>query len=439
MTLLASMSLTGNVFAAASHNGLQTVTICSSVPFSAPSLTDLSQGIQNGVNLAIHWQASALKKAGLKVNYMPLDDGNAGTGSYDTSKEAQNADTCLGVSNSLGYIGTLNSGAAQVSEPKLNKAHMAMISPSNTNPGLTDPKNVNGFGGRTTTEPCSTPVADSCPSNNKIKYVTYHRVVTTDALQGPAGAQFGASQFKAKSYALVDDNKPYGVGLAGYFATEAAKLKMKQIGHYHIDSTNGGTEASSSLQISTSITTGSKKPDIVYCGCDEETSGGLARDLRTANYNKPWLGGDAFVTTDWFSNTKGAGSGATNSWATSVGPDTTKAAKFFVTLYKKYYPKYFKSPGPQAYDALSFDAAGVLLTAIIEAKKAGKLKGTPIAQRTAVVGYVQNIKFTGATGKTTFDKNGDTTNKIISIYKANTNAGAWKFLKQFVAKGNPAP
>ena len=440
MALLTSMVVAGNAFAARSHPQAaktQTVTLCSSVPIGASSLYDDSKGIENGVVLAIHWLAPELKAAGLKVNYMPLDDGDPTTNSYSKSVELTNAGTCISTKNALGYVGPLNSGAAEVSNPALNKAHMVIISPANTNPGLTAPGNVNGFGGRVTEEPCSTSAADSCPKSDKIPYVTYYRTVTTDAIQGRTAALYVSSKFHPKSYYLVDDEFAYGVGLAGYFATEAGKLHMKQLGHSHIDTSGGtGTEISSSSVISGDII--KANPDMVFCGCDEETSGALARDLRSGVYTKVWFGGDAFDTTSWFSNSTGAGPlGSKNTWATNVGPPPSKSGKTYLRLYHKYFASFEKKPGIQGYDAPAFDAAGIILTAIMQAKKAGKLKGSIMAQRTAVVKYVHNIKFTGALGKDSFDSNGDNKNRVISVYKSDPAKGQWNFLKELAAKGSP--
>jgi hypothetical protein len=46
-----------------------------------------------------------------------------------------------------------------------------------------------------------------------------------------------------------------------------------------------------------------------------------------------------------------------------------------------------------------------------------------------VIDQIAKIDYNGVTGHTTFDANGDTTNKVISIYKST--ATSWDFVTQF--------
>lgn len=416
---LATATVTVPSAFAARHDAKRTVVICTSTPYGVPALKGLSQGIRNGTTIAIKHLAPMLAGVGIKVQQVNYDYAKADGSGYDPSKEGTNARTCLGLKNSLGYVGTLNSGAALVSEPILNKGHLVMISPANTNPTLTDPKS------RSSQEPAT--------FKGKIKYVTYYRTVTTDKLQGPAGALYAKGQLKAKTFYLVNDGLQYGVGLANFFEKTATSKGMTESGKSQIDTSNQGP---SSQTIAAQIKLAN--PDMVYCGCDSETSNLLPKDLRSLGYTKPFMGGDALVNSTWTSNS-GAGTGAVNNAATSVGPDISRAAKFFSKLYQKYKKGFFKNPGIQAYDATAYDAAGVELTAIYDAAKAGKLKGKITAQRGVVVGYVHSIKFKGATGTTTFDKNGDTKNKIVSVYRTASVKGnlQWVFKFQLIATGSP--
>ena len=52
-----------------------------------------------------------------------------------------------------------------------------------------------------------------------------------------------------------------------------------------------------------------------------------------------------------------------------------------------------------------------------------------------MINAIQNISFDGVTGHQAFDKNGDTTDKIISIYKLDKNTTGkpdWIFENQVV-------
>jgi branched-chain amino acid transport system substrate-binding protein len=340
--------------------------------------------------------------------------------------EHANALRCVANRNVMGYVGTLNSGAALVAEPVLNRAHLVMISPANTNPGLTSYRAYFGTGGRASQEPAT--------YNGSIKWVTYYRTVTTDALQGPAGALFAKQNLHASSVYVVDDKLTYGAGLAATFQGEAQRLGISVLGHGHIDSSSPAAEAQTAQSLASTIK--SKNPSVVYCGCDSETTLALPRDLRAAGYSNPYMGGDAIVNTAWVTDTK---QGSVNNYATSVGPPASKASGHFRSLYRKYFPGFFSKPGIQAYDATAYDAASIILTAIYDAARAHVLTGNATHMRTMVVRYVRYIHYCGATGCMSFDNNGDTTNRILSVYKV---AGSdWAFVREVSAPAGfkPAP
>jgi branched-chain amino acid transport system substrate-binding protein len=303
---------------------------------------------------------------------------------------------------------------------------MVMISPANTSPSLTSPTPYQGAGGRQAQEPAT--------YKHQIPYVTYYRTVTTDALQGPAGALYASKYLHVKSVYVLDDKLTYGAGLAAAFQAEATKLGMKVMGHGHIDSSSPAAEAQTAQSLASTIE--SANPDMVYCGCDSETVLALPRNLRSGGYRKPFMGGDALVNTAWVTDTK---AGSVNNYGTSVGPPPSKASGSFVALYKKTFPSFYSSPGIQAYDAPAYDAAGIILTAIYNAAKAHQLTGNVTQMRTTVVKYVHNIHFKGATGITSFDSNGDTTNRILSVYKVKGKD--WAFVREVSAPSGfkPAP
>src|SRR4029077_3657293 len=66
-----------------------------------------------------------------------LDDASPQTGKWDGAVEAENANKAVADPLAIVYIGTYNSGAAKVSIPINNRAHMAQVTPANTYPGLT--------------------------------------------------------------------------------------------------------------------------------------------------------------------------------------------------------------------------------------------------------------------------------------------------------------
>jgi branched-chain amino acid transport system substrate-binding protein len=427
--LLLSGVMAVNVSAQGAHSRAAagvTYQLCTSTPYGVPATRVQSQGIRNGVALAVYQYRSKLAKAGVKIGpIVNMDDAKADGSNYDPNVEHANAIACASNKHTLGFVGPLNSGAALAGEPVTNRAHLVQISPANTNPELTSLNPYQGAGGRASQEPAT--------YNHSIPWVTYYRTVTTDALQGPTGAAYAKNTLKATSFYLVDDKTTYGAGLATTFAAYAKKIGMKQVGVGHIDSSSTAAEAQTSQAIATKAAGTSAA--MVYCGCNPQTSAALPKDLRNAGYTKPVMGGDGIVTPSWIT---GAGTrGASNNYATNVGPPASKASKNFVKLYKKYFPGFYRNPGIQSYDATSYDAAGIILTAIWKAARAHQLKGNLTHKRTMVVKYVHSIHYCGATGCMTFDSNGDTSNRILTMNAVH--GSAWVFLAELQAPAGIKP
>ena len=92
------------------------------------------------ISRAMIWAlANAGWKAGpYKVGYQSCDDSTAQTGGWDTAKCATNAHLYANDRSVISVLGTFNSGCAKIEVPILNRAGLlAMISPANTNPGIT--------------------------------------------------------------------------------------------------------------------------------------------------------------------------------------------------------------------------------------------------------------------------------------------------------------
>src|SRR5262245_17734238 len=112
------------------------IKIVSSLPRtgSAKAQTD---SIVNGIKMALEQAGS---KAGeFTIEYGDWDDATAGAGQWTAEAETANAARAVQDPDVMVYLGTYNSGAAKISMPILNKAHLLMISPANSWPGLTKP------------------------------------------------------------------------------------------------------------------------------------------------------------------------------------------------------------------------------------------------------------------------------------------------------------
>ena len=107
------------------------------------------------------------------------------------------------------------SGEGKAISPILSEADMATITPSSTNPDITDPKFQ----------------AQYRPKGKAV----YFRTVTTDAYQGPNMANYLFHAQKIKSVYILDDGGAFGVGIADSFQKRAGELGMKILGRDRLD------------------------------------------------------------------------------------------------------------------------------------------------------------------------------------------------------------
>ena len=186
------------------------------------------------ISRAVIWELAqkGWKAGSLKIGYQSCDDSTAQTAGWDSAKCATNARSYVGNRSVIGVIGTFNSGCAKIEVPVLNRAHpgpMAMVSPANTNPGLTkhwDPGEPNKY----------------YPTGVR----NYARVVATDDFQGPADAMWSKSLGYKKVYVL-NDKQTYGFGVATTYKNAAKKLGIQVVGFKGWDAKQSSYEALANL------------------------------------------------------------------------------------------------------------------------------------------------------------------------------------------------
>jgi len=110
------------------------VKVVSSFPMVGSTRT-LTAGMVNAIRMALDEIGS--KIGDLAIDYEALDDASQATQQVDDAVEMRNASQAANDPSVVAYIGPLNSSAAKISIPLLNRAGVAMISPSNTFTGLT--------------------------------------------------------------------------------------------------------------------------------------------------------------------------------------------------------------------------------------------------------------------------------------------------------------
>ena len=391
-----------------SPTGSTTIKIATDLPVSG---ADQASGkpAENGVHLAIDQANANHTIPGYTLVFDPKDDvGPSGT--HDPTVGAANVTALISDALVAGIVGPFNSNVAKAEMPITNQAPIALISPSNTNPCITKDTAASGCSGAN----------DLLPTLRPTGKVNYFRVATTDDHQGPAGADYFYGKLNVHKVYVIDDAEAYGIGIANAFIGEWQKLGGTVLGH---SSEPGTTTSYVSLLTQIAAT----HPDLIYFGGLDSTGGILIRQQMKqvpGLQNLPMGGGDGIVTPSFASTIQPLGGGPVFGTVAVVDTSQNPNAATFISQYKAAFPNELS-----VYSAAAYDAANILIQAIKAALAHGAT--TPasssdaagaMAFRTAVIAAIQNIQYDGITGHQSFDANGDTNLKIISIYKLGLNA-----------------
>jgi branched-chain amino acid transport system substrate-binding protein len=347
------------------------------------SLSALGLGMRNAADLAVKQANEENKIDGWKIVFQPEDDtAKADVGAQVATKLASDSEVAA-------VIGTLNSSVALQVQPILSRTSIAMISPANTGTSLT--------------------MGDD-PSTKKRPYDNYFRVCTNDAIQGPFAANYASKTLGAKTAVLIHDKKAYGQGLTSEFKKQFEKNGGKVLA---TETINPGDQDFSAV-------VSKIKPlnaAVVYYGGEYPEAAPLSNQLKQGGVKAPLMGGDGIFDATYITN---AGASAEGDLATSVGapPEKLDSAKKFIEDYEAAdYSEPYSAYGPQAYDA-----ANVIIEALAEVLE-GK-DSLDEATRQEIIEAIQETDLEGVTGDVSFDEFGDTTTRLLTVYKVQ--AGAWK-------------
>jgi branched-chain amino acid transport system substrate-binding protein len=267
----------------------ETIKIASQSPLSGPQSV-LGVAISNGTRLAVDQLKKPLEDLGFKVEYVPFDD------QATPDVGVANAQNIVNDASIFAVVGHLNSGVAIPSSEVYDKADLAMVSPANTNPQVTD---------------------------RALK--TVNRVCGRDDFQGPVGADFVSTTLKAKSVYVIHDKTAYGEGLATAFQEKAKELGLNVLGF------EGTEEASNFDAILTPIA--AQNPDVIYYGGIYDKAGVLIKQAREKGVNAKFMGGDGLDSSDLVKLAGDAGLGV-NFTSTAGLPSIFPDAKQFVDDFK---------------------------------------------------------------------------------------------------------
>lgn len=341
----------------------------------------LGQGMVRGTELAVKQanESQELKDLGLTITTVEGDDkGDPTTGGNVATQFTSNP-------NLVGVMGHLNSGVTSVAVKIYNQSNVVQVSPANTATDLT-----------------------------QMGMANYFRVCATDAVQGPAAADFAFKTAGKKVAFVVDDATVYGTGLADAWAKQFEANGGKVAGREKTTDKDTDFKALVTLIKSSGA-------EIVYYGGIYNSAALLSKQMKEGGVKVPLMGGDGIYDPEYIKLAGAAN--ATGDYCSSIGLpiDLLPNGQDFTSAYKAQFP----DDAIAAYDAYSYDAANVIIKAIIAvAKDMGADKLTTTEGKQAIIAAVAKTSFEGVSGAVAFDENGDTTNKAITIYTVGAD-GMW--------------
>jgi branched-chain amino acid transport system substrate-binding protein len=226
-------------------------------------------------------------------------------------------------------------------------------------------------------------------------YKTTFRVVATDALQGPALANYALDSLHAKTVAIVDDSTAYGQGLADEFE-KAAKAKGVTI--VTREATND--KAIDFRAILTKIK--GLHPDVIMYGGSDATAGPLVKQAANLGLTAKVLGGDGACTEKMIDL---AGDAIGNLTCSEAGLALSRMPKG--QDFDQSYVARFKTP-VDAYAPFTYDAVYVIYAA---------MKRADSSDRTRILAAMPSTQYDGVIGHIAFDPHGDLKDAAITIYQ----------------------
>ncbi|HYR75374.1 MAG TPA: ABC transporter substrate-binding protein [Pyrinomonadaceae bacterium] len=309
--------------------------------------SNFGQSTKNGVMMA----ADEINKAGgingRQIQILSEDDEGR------PEKAATVVTKLIDQDKVIALLGEVASGNSLAAAPKAQAAKVPMISPSSTNPAVTQ-------------------VGD---------YI--FRVCFIDPFQGEVMAKFAANTLHAKKAAIMEDfNSPYSRGLTEFFESSFKKLGGQVITKQSY--TQGDRDYKGQL---TSIR--SANPDVIYVPGYYGEVGVIAKQAKQLGINVPLLGGDGWDAPQLFELGGEALNGDYISNHYSVEDPSPAIQKFVGDFNSRYKIK------PDALAALGYDAMRVLADAI---KRGGTTNGPKLRDAIAAT-----KDFPGVTGVITIN------------------------------------
>jgi branched-chain amino acid transport system substrate-binding protein len=332
-------------------------------PITGPQ-AHLGKDNENGARMAIDdLNAKGVMIGGKKAKFelVPEDDGA-------DPKQGTAVAQKLVDDKVNGVVGHLNSGTSIPASTIYNAAGIPQITPSSTNPKLTNQGYKNVF-----------------------------RVVTNDGQIGGALGKYAVETLKGKTIAVVSDGSAYGDGVAEEFRKSAEKAGAKMVDREYT------TDKAVDFQpILTTIK--GKSPDVIFYGGMDAQAGPMLRQIKQLGINAKFMGGDGICSTEL---PKLAGDAMADdevycAEAGGVSPSEQKKLDDFKARFKSKYGVEVELYAPYAYDAVM-----VMADAMEKAGSSDPAKYLP---------FLAKENYRGVTGDISFDEKGDIKNGALTLH-----------------------
>jgi len=380
------------------------------LPLSGDDAPD-GQPAKNAIDLAIK-QAGRVcgptrhPDACFDLQAITYDDVSQGI--HDPAKGAKNVQLLVEDARVLAMVGPLYDSLAKSELPVANLVQLAMVSPGTTNECLTqEPPDGHCQGLSARLRPRS-------PNN-------FFRVVTTQLVEGAAGADLAFRALGKKRAFVINDQTTFGLEIATAFAARFVRDGGTVLDPSDLGAFDGNQPPSFGSRVERAVELGA---DVVYfAGAGIGAAASLRREMAARMPQVSLIGSDRLANSQF---AKFAGTSARGSYYTVVGPyaASLRPAQGFVRDYKATY-------GHEAgtFSLPAFDATRLVIEAVARAIDDA---GGQLPTRDQVLKEVALTRgYRGAMGTMSVDARGDTNLKLVTGYQwlgANDSAG------QFVAQ-----
>jgi branched-chain amino acid transport system substrate-binding protein len=332
------------------------------------SESTFGRSTDNGIQLAVEETNAAGGINGKKVEVPTPEDDES------VAQKAETAVKRLVDKGVVAVLGEVASSASMAGGPVCQQNKIPMISPSSTNPKVTE-------------------VGD---------YV--FRVCFIDPFQAAVVAHFARNTLKANTAAIFyDAGQAYSVGFRDEFKKSFESKGGKIVAEASY--TKDDKDFKSAL-----TRLKAANPDVILVPGYYTQTGTIAKQARDLGIIVPLLGGDGWDSEEFFTY---AGKDVSNCFFSNhmAADDPNPTVQKFVAAYRKKYGK-----TPDALAALGYDAAKLLFDAM---KRAKSLSGPDLRDALA-----QTKDFDGVSGKITIDPQRNAEKSAVIIEVAN---GKFKF------------